>query len=128
MALGWAVVLAAGALANPVSVDRHDAARIEVARALRSMQDQLAAAPYGQTIYVRNEPIAAFGWMPNSIVKPPGLAALFVISGQPDDLGGRRVQFIEPNPDVLDMFARPGLRMADLLVPLPMNGGTGPGR
>src|SRR5262249_38124668 len=45
VALGWAVVLATGALANPVSVDRHDAARIEAARALRSTQDQPAAAP-----------------------------------------------------------------------------------
>src|SRR5262249_12269192 len=60
----WALVLAAGALVDPVSIDRHDAARIEVARALRSLHDQLAATGPGQAVYIRNEPIAAFGWMP----------------------------------------------------------------
>ena len=126
VAVGWAVVLAAGALVNPVSVDRHDAARIEVARALGSLHDQLAAAPSGQTTYIRNQPIDAFGWMPNSVVRPPGLAALFIIAVEPNELGGRRVQFIEPNPSVVDLFARPGVRMANLLVPMRTPESTSP--
>jgi hypothetical protein len=113
----WALALAAGALVHPVSIDRHDAARIEVARALESLRDQLAAVPPEQAVYIRNEPITAFGWMPNTFVRPPGLAALFIIAVEPDELGGRRVQFIEPNSTVIDLFARPGVRMAKLLVP-----------
>src|SRR5262249_8556389 len=36
-AVGWTAALAAGALLDPVSIDRHDAARTEVARALESL-------------------------------------------------------------------------------------------
>ena len=106
----WAVVLAAGALVNPVSVDRHDAARIEVARALGSLHEELAAARPGQAVYILQRAHRRV-WLDAELGRQTsGLAALFLIAVQPDGLGGRRVQFIETNPAVLDKFARPGVR------------------
>lgn len=128
VAVGWAAMLAGGALLYPVAIDRHDAARFEVARALTFLHDQLAAAPSGQVIYVRNQPVAAFGWMPNTVTRPPELAALFVIASRSDDVAGRPVRFIEPDATVVDLFARPGARMARLLVPAAAPGSTIPAR
>src|SRR5262249_61639175 len=42
-----------------------------------------------------------------------------IITTERDDVGGRRVKFIEPYAAALDLFARPGTRMAGLLVPAP---------
>jgi hypothetical protein len=128
VALGWLAMLAGGALLYPAAIDRHDAARVEVTRALESLHEQVAGSPPGQAVYLRNEPIAAFGWMPNTVTPPPGLAALFVITSPHDEVAGRPVRFIEPDATVVGLFARPGSRMARLLVPSPEPGSTTPGR
>src|SRR5262249_26104721 len=112
----WAAVLVAGILVRGIPVDRHDASRAETGRALAA---QLALAKPGETVYVRNAPVPVFGWMPNTLQFPPGLAALFVVTSRRDEIEGRRVRFLEPDAAVVDAFARAGPRTAHLLVSAP---------
>jgi hypothetical protein len=113
-------LLIAGYLHYGISLDLHAASRSEVTNALATLRAQVAAAPPGDTVYLDNRPLAAFGWMPNTPISLPGLAALFVIVSPSDELDGRRVRFVERNPAVYQHFtARPDSRLADLLVPVP---------
>jgi hypothetical protein len=120
--VAWAVVLLAGQLRNGVAVDLHEASRAEVTRALASVHAGVDAAPPGTVAYVANTPLAAFGWLPNTTERPPGLAALFVIAFPRDTVDGREVRFVEPNPQVRERAWRRGGRAAALLVATPPQG------
>jgi hypothetical protein len=115
----WAAVLVVGILVRGIPVDRHDASRAETGRALAALHAQIALGQPGETVYVRNAPVPVFGWMPNTLQFPPGLAALFVVTSRRDEIEGRRVRFLEPDAAVVDAFARAGHRTARLLVSAP---------
>jgi hypothetical protein len=116
VAVAWAVVLLAGQVRHGVAVDLHDASRAEVARALASLHAGIDAVPPGAVAYLSNAPLAAFGWLPNTTEHPPGLAALFVIAFPGDTVDGRRVRFVETNPQVRERARHRGGRAAALLV------------
>jgi hypothetical protein len=115
----WAAVLVVGILVRGIPVDRHDASRAETGRALAALHAQIALAQPGETVYVWNAPVPVFGWMPNTLQFPPGLAALFVVTSRRDEIEGRRVRFLESDAAVVDAFARAGHRTARLLVSAP---------
>src|SRR5262245_12409239 len=115
---GWAGFLLAGQLVHGTSFDRHKASRSEVTGAMAKLRERVAAAPPGDTVYVDNQPLAAFGWMPNIPVPLPGLAALLVIVSPSDEIDGRQIRFVERDPAVYRRFSsRRGSRLAGLLVP-----------
>lgn len=117
-AAGCAGLLVAGQLVHGNSFDLHEASRSEVTDAMVRLRDRVAAARPGDTVYVDNQPLAAFGWMPNIPVPLPGLAALVVIVSPSDELDGRRIRFVERNPAVYRRFgSRRGSRLAGLMVP-----------
>lgn len=112
-----ACVLVAGHVLRIVPIDVHADSRSEVAHAMKTLRARTAAAPAGEVVYVDNEPLAAFGWMPNIPVPLPGLAALFVIVSPSGEIDGRRVRFVEHNPVVYRQFiARSDSRLAALLI------------
>jgi hypothetical protein len=119
LGVAWAFVLVAGLIVHGVPVDRHDAVRTEVTRSLRALRARAAQARPGETIYIDNVPVQGFGWMPNTVQPPPGLAALFVIASRNDDIDGRPVRFVEPDPALSEPFVRRGGRTARLLVSAP---------
>jgi CDP-diacylglycerol--glycerol-3-phosphate 3-phosphatidyltransferase len=124
----WSVVLLAGWLRDGIPIDRHDASRAEVARALEGLRTRVAGASPGETVRIDNARLDAFGWMPDTTLALPGLAALFVIVFPGDQLDGRSVRFVEANGIVHDVFVERGGRLGHLLEPaaagaLPGTGG-----
>jgi hypothetical protein len=119
LGVAWACVLVAGLIVHGVPVDRHDAVRTEVTGSLRALRAQAAQARPGETIYIDNAPVQGFGWMPNTVQPPPGLAALFIIAFRDDDIDGRPVRFVELRPALSEPFVRRGSRTARLLVSAP---------
>jgi hypothetical protein len=85
----------------------------------RSMSELKAAIenPAGQgDIVIVNKPYNVFIWG-YTPVEFPGLAALFVLSYPSNVVDGRRVVFLEPSKDIVDMTkAHKGSRIAELLV------------
>jgi hypothetical protein len=114
--VAWGCALVAAVIVHGVAVERHETIRAEVARALAALRDEVAAARPGETVYVANTPVPGFGWMPNSVQSPPGLAALFIITSRRDEIEGRPVRFVESDPAVAEPFMRRGSRTARLLV------------
>jgi hypothetical protein len=119
LAVAWGFLLLAGLARNGVHVDRHDASRAEVGRALATLRAAIAAAPPGETVYVENAPLSAFGWLPNTMDQPPGLAGLFIIAFPTDTVDGRVVRFVEPQASEHDLAHRRAGRSARLLVEAP---------
>lgn len=118
-ALAWGVLLLVGQLRHGVPVDRHDASRVEIARAFDTLHAGIMAAPAGGTAWVQNAPLDTFGWIPNTMDKPPGLAGLFVIAFPADTVDGREVRFVEPVANVREAAQRRDGRTAGLLVAPP---------
>ena len=86
------------------------------------MRTAIGAEPPGTTSYLRNGAFPAAG-QPVDGVTPgfPGRAALFCILFPDDLVDGRRVRFVEDNPEVRAAGA-PGQRIAALLVDAPPPG------
>jgi hypothetical protein len=114
--LAWGCALVAAIIVYGIAVERHETTRAEVTRMLAALRAQVALARPGETVYVANIPVPVFGWMPNSIESPPGLAALFIITSRSDDLDGRPVRFVASNPAPGEPSTRSGSRTARLLV------------
>jgi hypothetical protein len=114
--VAWGCTLVAAVIVRGVAVERHETIRTEVTRVLTNLRAQVARAQPGETVYVANTPVLGFGWMPNSVRSPPGLAALFIITSRRDEIDGRAVRFVEPDPAVAEPFMRHGGRTARLLV------------
>jgi hypothetical protein len=117
LAGGAATLLIAGAIARPMPVPRHDATRRTVVSALADLRVAALAAPPGETVVVENRSIPELGWMPNTTLSLPGLAALFVVAFPSDAIDGRPVRFVERDPATRRRFATPPGRLARLLVP-----------
>jgi hypothetical protein len=90
-----------------------------VASALTELHTRAEAAPTGAVVYVDNRPMSAFGWLPNTLRLPPGLAALFVIAFPSDTIEGRSMRFVEPDPSVRAPFFHRSGRTSQLLLPAP---------
>src|SRR5262245_21866578 len=115
VAIGCSVLLLVGAGYHGVRVDLHDAARREIREKLGRLQAQIATTRAGETLHIENEPVAAFGWMPNSVIPLPGLAALYVIAFPPDQVDDARMRFVEHDPRELELFRTRGGRLGALL-------------
>lgn len=114
----------AGYARSTFRIDEHPATRDYVTRTIREIADTVAAAPPGTTVYLENgatQPVIG-PWLD---VFLPGRAGLFLFVSPADDLlDGRHVRFVERNPKVLEFWAaRPGTRLATLLVPPQPAGG-----
>jgi hypothetical protein len=119
LALAWGALLIAGQVRHGVHVDLHEDSRAEVEHALGALRAGIAATPRGETAYVPNAAVDVFGWLPNTVDEPPGIAALFVITSATDTVDGRLIRFVEPNPLVREHTRRRGGRTAGLLVAPP---------
>jgi hypothetical protein len=104
-------------------VDTHDYARREVTTLLERVREAAAAAPPGETVFLPNTRIASVG--PVFVQTPiifPRAAGAFIAFVPDDEIDGRPIRFIEPDPDVVTaLTADPRKRIATLLVPAPTN-------
>src|SRR5579862_6838183 len=114
--VAWTASLLWAEMSYGVPVNLHDPSRVVVRDGLRAINAAITATPHGEVAYVMNEPLPAFGWVPNTTEPPPGLAALFVITSPGDTVDGRAVRFVEPDPVVRERAAREGGRTRMLLV------------
>jgi hypothetical protein len=129
LAIVFSVLLLVGVARHGVRVDLHDAARREIEEKLGRLQAEIATTRAGETLHIENEPVAAFGWMPNTVIPLPGLAALFVIAFPPDEVDDARIRFVERDPRELERFRDRGGRLGPLLEPPAAGeGGTAAGR
>jgi len=112
--LAWGCALVAAIIVRGIDVERHETMPAEVTRMLAALRAQVALARPGETVYVANLPVPGFGWMPNSVESPPGLAALFIITSRSDEIEGRPVRFVASDPASGE--PRRGSRTARLLV------------
>jgi hypothetical protein len=111
-------VLAVGYTRSGMRIDQHYACRMYFARTMQEIRDAVASYPEGSTVYLENlsSPRLLLGpVMPDRLF--PGRAGVFVITHPSDMVDGRRVRFIEHDPEVLAWYLdRPGTRLAQLLV------------
>lgn len=112
-----ATVLVAGAIVRPIPLPLHDATRRAVATVLERVRADVRATPSGEPVVVENRRIAELGWMPNTNVALPGLAALFVVAFPSDAIDGRPVRFVERDAATRRRYATPPSRLARLLIP-----------
>jgi hypothetical protein len=93
--------------------------RNAVASGLRTIAAQVSRVPPGRTVYLENgtnTQVLLGPVVPNILF--PGLAAIFLITHDDDQLDGRTVRFMERNPAILARYGgRPESRLAHLLVP-----------
>jgi hypothetical protein len=110
-------VLAAGYARSGMVIDQRYKVREYFARAMQEINAAVAAHPPGSTVYIENltSPLVLMGMMPERLF--PGRAGVFVITHPSDMVDGRRVRFIERDPEVLTWYTdRPETRLAHLLV------------
>jgi hypothetical protein len=104
-------------------IDHHELVRREVEAFLARMRQEIEAAPPGADVFLLNlrDQLFAAGY---PVAGPlaqgqeafPSRAALFTIFFPENEVAGRRIFFLESDPDVL-AAARSGRRTATLLVP-----------
>jgi hypothetical protein len=121
---GWAALTAGlalvivGRLRSEFVIDDHYPVRQYVLRTLAEIDAAAAARPAGATVYLEN------GWSPTDLLGPvlpnslfPGRAAVFLITHPTDLHAGRRMRFIERDPDLIaHVRTQEGRRLAGLLV------------
>jgi hypothetical protein len=111
-------LIVAGRLHSRFAIDEHPLARYYFARTLRDIEAAVASHPAGSTVYLENQqsPVAILG---PAVRNPafPGRAALFLVTHPSGTLDGRRVRFVEPDPQIRTFFAHEGRRrLMELLV------------
>src|SRR5262245_4983974 len=111
-------VLVLGYRRSGVAIDERFAGREFFANTLRGIATAVAAQPEGATVYLENltSPQVLLGsFIPDRLF--PGRAGVFLLTHRSDTLDGRRVRFIERDPDVIAWYlGRPETRLAQLLV------------
>jgi len=110
-------VLAVGYARSGMVIDQRYKVREYFARTMQEINAAITAQPPGSTVYIENltSPRVLLGVMPNRLF--PGRAGVFVITHPSDMVDGRRVRFVERNPEVLTWYTdRPETRLAHLLV------------
>src|SRR5262249_22978180 len=99
-------------------IDEHFPCRDYFARTMREIASAVASQPAGATVYVENlaSPYYLLGpAMPDRLF--PGRAAVFVLTHRSDTVDGRRVRFVERDPEVVVWYRDlPETRLAQLLV------------
>ena len=106
---------APGAWANSATIDQHTDARLETERVVNVMRAEIAAAPRGRAVSIKNVSFAATGFLVMADGRRfPGWVAVFEIFFPENIVDGRRVFFITDDPAV-EAEAAPGSRMASLL-------------
>jgi hypothetical protein len=109
--VGWYAVAVAGYVTLGKTIDHHDTERAQTQEVLRAVDAAVAAQPPGATVRVVNVPFRPFPLY--SFV--PGWAAAFTMFHADNMVDGRRVVFVEANPQIITMHAG-GRRIAKLLV------------
>jgi len=117
----WLALLGASALpvSRTIQAKNFAPAAIALRDDLAALEAVIASAPPGE-VYVINRQYDGTRWLFDMRGRPdrfPGLAALFVVTHEEDELDGRRVRFVEDRKQVLETIrARPQRRIARLLV------------
>jgi hypothetical protein len=108
---GW------GRARSPFHVDLNVGPRVAVESGLRTIAGKVGLVPPGGTAYLENganTKVLLGPVMPN--IDFPGLAAIFLITHDDDQVDGRTVRFVERDPAVLAHYRlRPESRLARLL-------------
>ena len=99
------------------AIDDHRAVRTFVETALAQIRADVATQPPGTTVYLENGvlPFTLTGPMINQAMLP-GRAALFVLVAPSGVLDGRRVRFVETDPNVF-LYQDRAPKLGALLVP-----------
>lgn len=108
----YAILLAAWLLSGP-AIDHHLDTRQKTADVLASIRSFVDRTPAGQTVRIKN---FVFHPLPIRRTIFPGWAAVFIIFFPENTVDGRRVLFVEKDPEVLER-AKIDRRLASLLVP-----------
>ena len=112
--VAWFAFLAIAFANSGWHIDQHDDDRRHTAIVVEAIKSEIDRTPPGAPAYVRNRL-----FVPAGIMSAPyfaGWAAAFTIFFPDDVVDGRSVFFVEPDPRVRQI-ARPGTRLARVLVP-----------
>ena len=107
----YAVLIVGYAWMGPV-IDRHDTERKQTREVLDAIRSAALNAPPGATVRIRNaqfRPFPLYAFV-------PGWAAAFTMFNADDTVEGRRVVFVESNPNIIASHGD-GRRIGPLLVP-----------
>jgi hypothetical protein len=110
-----ATVVAHVAFAPPI--DHHARGRAGTQSVLAALDLMLKLPPSGTDVYITNRRFAASINWDTTAESFSGWAGLFVIAYPMNVIGGRKVHFVEANPQTLSAArAHPGKRIAELLL------------
>jgi hypothetical protein len=117
-AVAWSIVLAAGLLIRPLEMRAHHHERRTTYAALAEIRKAISETPPGQTAYIPNRFFDGMAFLSEFQEKWafPGLAGVYVIFFEGDELDGRRVRFVAIEPEQM-AATQAGGRIATLLVP-----------
>lgn len=102
------------------TIDRHDVSRLWVSSTMGEITRRAHGVAPGATVDVPNLPAPLLVTGPLTGAEMPGSVTVFAVSQASNELDGRRLRFVEPDPAVLAKYGGPGnLRLAALLVPPP---------
>jgi hypothetical protein len=117
--LGWLALAALSYNRLGAQIDHHQSERREAQQTVAAINKQIAAAPPGQDVYIVNKRFNSVGPLfVNLPARFPGWAAVFSIYFPANVVDGRRIYFVDRNPNVIDA-AGYGRRTATLLVAAP---------
>lgn len=111
--LAWFGLAVAVHVRFGTAIDNHFPARRDAAYVLTTVRAAAEEQPDGADVYFTNR---MFGALPLPLSIFPGWAGVFAIFQPDNTVAGRRVYFIESDPDAL-AAARRGIRTDTLLVP-----------
>ena len=117
-AAAWAISLAAGLVIQPLEMRPHRHERQATEAALAEIRQAVSETPPGQTAYIPNRFFEGMAFLSQFQEKWtfPGLAGVYVIFFDGDQVDGRSVRFVAIEPEQMSATARGG-RIATLLVP-----------
>jgi hypothetical protein len=117
LTIAWLLIVALTFTLSGWHIDHHEQSRKDVAAALASMHEAVAAQPPGTLVLISNRRLPIAGVMPAE-ASFPGLAAVFTLFFSGDQLDGRTVRFLESDADAV-RAAQQGLRSRRLILPAP---------
>ncbi|MBW2233509.1 MAG: hypothetical protein JRH17_24275, partial [Deltaproteobacteria bacterium] len=119
-AAACAVALAIVLIERPIEMRPHLHERQSTERALAEIHEAVSRTPPGETVYIVNRPFEGMAFLSQFQEKWafPGIAGVFVVFFEHDEIGGRRVRFIAIEPEQMEATQRGG-RISSLLVPRP---------
>jgi hypothetical protein len=112
----WLAVAVTAYARSGWALDQHDESRRRTAEVLATIESNVAAQPPGKGVYIHNKPFAEIHSGLIKMTTFPGWAAVFIIYYPENTVDGRRIFFVEKNPEVIAAHAD-GLRTKGLLMP-----------